>query len=243
MNFKTVVIIPSRLGSVRLPKKPLAKINGKEMVLHVAENATKANIGDCVVAVCEDELYEVVTKNGFKAVMTNPDLASGTDRVYEALTKIDPNGYYEYIVNLQGDLPVFSPSLLKELIVLMEKGGLDIGTLVCETSNFQDAEKASHVKAILANIKEKEADALYFSRSKVPYGAEIFHHHIGIYGFCKNALHKFVKLPQSRLELLEKLEQLRALEAGMKIRARIVNEYPVSVDTSEDLEKVRSLFK
>ena len=240
--IRPIIIIPSRLESTRLPKKALKLINGKPMIWHVWSNATKANIAPVIVATDSKEIQDIITKNDGNAIITNKEHTSGSDRVYEALTKYDAEENYNIVVNLQGDMPFFDPNLLKKL--LSKVGNEDIATLVCE-ANPSEIINPNVVKAVISwDDKRKDlGSALYFSRSSVPYNAEFYWHHIGVYAWKRNSLKNFISLAPSKLELIEKLEQLRALENGMIIKAVKVDENPIGVDTQNDLNKIKQIME
>ncbi|MBN8827460.1 MAG: 3-deoxy-manno-octulosonate cytidylyltransferase [Sphingobacteriia bacterium] len=237
----TIVIIPSRLAATRLPNKPLLDIAGKPMIVHMWEKAVKASNFEVYVAAGDEDIVKLIESKGGKAILTDPNLPSGTDRIYEALTKIDPEGKFKYIINLQGDMPNFDSNILNEALQVLKNSNSDIGTLCAEITE-EEAKKTSVVKPVFSEIKNNFAKALYFSRSLVPFGSEKFYHHLGIYSFTRDALTKFVNLPPSKLELQEKLEQLRALENGMTIGIGITKYIPISVDTPEDLEYARKMM-
>jgi 3-deoxy-manno-octulosonate cytidylyltransferase (CMP-KDO synthetase) len=237
MQQDTVIIIPSRLAATRLPNKPILKIAGKEMILHVMERAMKfSHKADVFVAAGDEEIASIVEKNGGKAILTNPNLACGTDRVYEAYKQIDPDGTkYKNIVNLQGDMPNFDLDIIEKTLNILENTDCDIAT-VASICTYEDALKDSVVKAVFGDLNHQGiARALYFSRALVPYQSNIFYSHVGIYGFRKEAITKFVSKPVSKLEQIERIEPLRALEDGMKIYISVVDNNPISVDTPEDL--------
>ena len=240
--IRPIIIIPSRLESTRLPKKALKLINGKPMIWHVWSNATKANIAPVIVATDSKEIQDIITKNDGNAIITNKEHTSGSDRVYEALTKYDAQENYNIVVNLQGDMPFFDPNLLKKL--LSKVGNEDIATLVCE-ANPSEIINPNVVKAVISwDDKRKDlGSALYFSRSSVPYNAEFYWHHIGVYAWKRNSLKNFISLAPSQLELIEKLEQLRALENGMIIKAVKVDENPIGVDTQKDLNRIKQIME
>ena len=241
---KTITIIPARLASTRLPNKPLADINGKPMIIRVMEQAYKADLGPVLVACCGPEISNIVESHGGIAIGTDPNLPSGSDRIVEALRQYDPSNSYENIINLQGDLPLIAPTVIRASLIPITEYGFDIGTLGARINTQEDIQNPNVVK-IATSAWEKCNDlalakAIYFSRLPVPANAESHYHHIGIYAYKRNALERFVSLPPSHLELTEKLEQLRALEAGMTIGVGLVDGVPLSVDTPEDLECVRS---
>lgn len=230
---KTIIIIPARMGSTRLPNKPLADIGGKPMVVRVMEQALKANVGEVMVACAEVEIKEAVEKAGGKAILTSPDLPSGTDRIYHAARSTP----HDIIINLQGDMPLIDPAIIHKVLEPLKNHNADIATLVTPVKNAADKNNPNKVKAILA----ENGRALYFTRSPAPHGDDQFYYHIGIYAYRRAALEAFIKLPPSPLEQREKLEQLRALEAGMYIAAAVVDAEPLGVDTPEDLEKIRRM--
>ncbi|MDE2319677.1 MAG: 3-deoxy-manno-octulosonate cytidylyltransferase [Rhodospirillales bacterium] len=234
-----IVLIPARLGSTRLPGKVLADIAGRPMIAHVLQRAREARLGPVAVACCEAEVAAAVQAHGGIAVMTDPDLPSGSDRIFEALRMLDPGGVHDVVVNLQGDLPGIDPAYIQAVLAPVSQG-YDIGTLVAPVTTEAERHAPSVVKCACAFVGEAEvAPALYFSRSLIPSGEGLHFHHIGIYAYRRAALERFVALPPSPLELREKLEQLRALEAGMRIGAARVAEAPFGVDTPEDLERAR----
>ena len=237
--MKTVILIPSRLGATRLPRKPLLKINDKTMVEWVYQQATKANMGEVVVACCGDEIANVIHGAGGKAVITNPELPKGTDRVHAALQEIDPNGTYDFVINVQGDMPFISPDIIKESIRPLQMG-FDIGTIAAPITDPKDISSASVVKIAMSPVKDDPSvhKAFYFSRSPIAAGTDQYFCHIGVYAYKRHALDAFVKKPVSLLEEAEMLEQLRALEAGMSIGVAIVDHAPDSIDTYADYEHV-----
>ena len=238
-----LVVIPSRLAATRLPNKPLADIHGTPMVVHVWRRAIEADIGPVVVACGERAILEAIEAAGGKAVMTDPDHPSGSDRVWEAVRKIDPDGRHDIIVNVQGDLPTLDGALIRRSLDPLAESSVDIATLVCEIADPAERERPSVVKAVVAWSGQGIGRALYFSRAAVPTGAGPLYHHIGLYAYRRGALQRFVALPPAPLEQREKLEQLRALEAGMRIDAAEVQTVPLGVDTPEDLERAREMLK
>lgn len=228
------------MASTRLPGKPLADIHGKPMIVHVLERALEAGIGPAAVACGDPEIAEAVRAHGGTAVMTDPALPRGTDRVHAALAELDPDGRYDVVVNLQGDLPSIPPDYLRSVLVPLDAVGFDIGTLVAPIESEQEANLPSVVKAACAFEADSPlAPALYFSRLPIPWGDGPRWHHIGVYAFRRAALARFVALPEAPLERRESLEQLRALEAGMRIAAARVEFAPFGVDTADDLERAR----
>ena len=237
---RPLIVIPARLGATRLPKKPLADIAGEPMIVHVWRRALAAEAGDVLVATDAPEIAAAIEKAGGKAVMTRADHQSGSDRVFEAAEAVDPRGEADIIVNVQGDLPLLEPTLIKDCLAPLADPAVDIGTLAVVIAEPSDAIEPSVVKVIGTPVGSDILRALYFTRSPAPYGPGPLYHHIGLYAYRRAALARFVALPPSTLELREKLEQLRALEAGMRIDVKGVTSVPMSVDTPADLEKVRA---
>lgn len=241
--MKPVILIPARMASTRLPGKPLADIAGVPMIVRVAERAAAAGIGPVAVATDSPEIARTVQETGHKVVMTSTHHESGSDRIFEALNSLDPHGIHDAVINLQGDLPLVDPACLATAAQLLDASGADITTLA--TPITDEAEKADPNTVKIAGAPlAGHADALaclYFSRSCVPWGDGPVWHHIGIYAYRRDALARFVALPPSVLERRERLEQLRALEAGMRITAAIVDTMPMGVDTPADLERARAL--
>lgn len=240
--MKTLVLIPARMGSTRLPGKPLAEIGGKPMVVHVAMRAAESGIGRVVVATDEMEVKEAVERHGFEAVMTAATHESGSDRIFEALRAVDPSGEIEAVVNVQGDLPTVDPAVIRAALELLGDPAVDIGTLGTEIVREEERENPNVVKIVGSALGEDRLRALYFTRATAPHGPGPLFHHIGLYAYRRAALERFVALAPSALERREKLEQLRALEAGMRIDVRLVGGVPLGVDTPEDLERARALL-
>lgn len=238
--MKPIIIIPARMASTRLPGKPLADIAGKPMIVRVAEQAIKANIGDVVVATDTLEVKASVEDFGYKAILTRADHESGSDRVYEALLKI--GGDYDAIINVQGDLPTIAPADICAVMKPLEDQNCDISTLGVEISDEDEKTNPNVVKIVGSPIGNNLLRALYFTRATAPYGDGPLYHHIGLYGYKRQALERFVSLSPSTLEKRETLEQLRALEAGMTIHAAIIDTVPLGVDTPKDLEKARAVL-
>ena len=227
-----IVVIPARMASTRLPGKPLADIGGRPMIVHVLDRAREAGIGPVAVACGEPAIADAVRAVGGTAVLTNPGLASGSDRVDAAVTELDPDGRHDVVVNLQGDLPTIEVDALRALITPLADQGVDIATLVAPVMSDAEARQSSVVKAACAFAPDSPvAHALYFSRMPVPWGEGPLWHHIGVYAYRRAALARFVRLPPSPLEQREGLEQLRALEAGMRIACARVGHGPFGVDT------------
>jgi 3-deoxy-manno-octulosonate cytidylyltransferase (CMP-KDO synthetase) len=238
---RPIIIIPARLKATRLPGKPLALIAGEPMIVHVWRRGIESHVGRVVVAAAEREIVDAVTRAGGEAVLTRADHASGSDRIFEALESVDKEGRHDAVINLQGDLPLVEPSAIARVLKPLEDPEVDIATLVAETRDEAEARDPGVVKAVVCFTAPaaERGRALYFSRAAVPWGAGPLFHHIGLYAFRRAALARFVSLPLSPLERREKLEQLRALEAGMRIDAMRVDSIPYGVDTPADLERAR----
>lgn len=242
-HFKSLILIPARLASTRLPGKPLADIAGKPMIVHVAERALASKLGRVVVATDSAEVKTAVEAHGFEAVMTRSDHESGSDRIYEALQYIDPDKQFDAVINVQGDLPTIDPMIIKAALLPLLNGPVDIATLAVEISDSAEKTNPNVVKIVGSPLSSpNKLRALYFTRATAPYGEGPLYHHIGLYAYRRSALEKFVGLGPSTLELREKLEQLRALEAGMRIDVEVVQSIPLGVDTPEDLEKARYIL-
>ncbi len=237
-----IIMIPARKSSTRLPNKPLAMIGAEPMIVHVWARAMEAELAPVVVACDDPEIAWVIERAGGRAVMTDATHASGSDRIWDALGQIDLKGEHDLIINLQGDLPTFDPHLLHQLLLPMEDAAVDIAALAAEILDESERAAPQVVKPVIAFDSERQGRALYFSRASVPTGAGPMYHHIGVYAYRREALKRFVALPPSPLELSEKLEQLRALEAAMRIDIRVVDTVPLGVDTPEDLEKARKIL-
>ncbi len=236
-----IIVIPTRMASTRLPGKPLADIHGRPMILHVLDRAREAGIGPIVVACAEAELAAVVRADGGLAVLTDPALPRGSDRVHVALEQFDPDGRHDVVINLQGDLPTIPPDYLRTVLAPLADPRFDIATLVAPITSAAEAAAPSVVKAACAfEDAPAVAPALYFSRAVIPAGEGPLWHHIGVYAFRRPALARFVALAESPLEKREALEQLRALEAGMRIGCARVAHAPFGVDTPGDLERARA---
>jgi 3-deoxy-manno-octulosonate cytidylyltransferase (CMP-KDO synthetase) len=237
-----LVLIPARMAATRLPGKPLLDIGGLPMIVHVLRRAEEAQIGRVAVATDTPEIAAAVKSHGFEAVMTRPDHPSGSDRIYEALGKLDPQGRAEIVVNLQGDFPTISPDNIRSVLAPLDDPAVDIATLAAEIHTEEESTAASVVKAIGSPVSSGRLRALYFTRATAPWGDGPRYHHIGLYAYRRAALQRFVALPPSPLERQEKLEQLRALEAGMRIDITIVDTVPRGVDTPADLEIARQIL-
>ena len=238
-----LVVIPTRLAATRLPRKPLADINGRPMILHCLDHALAAGVGPVVVAAGDQEIVRVVEAAGGTAVLTDPALPSGSDRVQAAAEIFDPDRRHDVIINFQGDMPALDPALPRAALEALGDQA-DIATLVVETSDPAVRANPNAAKAVLSMAPgSRIGRALYFTRANAPWGDGPVHHHIGFYAFRRGALDRFVSLPPSPLELRERLEQLRALEAGLRIDAAIVDTVPFEVNAPEDLEVARRLLK
>lgn len=234
-----LVLIPSRLAATRLPDKPLADIGGEPMIVHVWRRAIEAAIGDVVVATDSDRVADAISQVGGRAVLTRTDHPSGSDRIFEALQICDPDRVHQIIVNLQGDLPTLDPASIKACLVPLEDSQVDIATLGAIIRDDAEITNPNVVKIIGSPLSDTRLRGLYFTRATAPYGDGPLYHHIGIYAYRRAALERFVALPPSYLERREKLEQLRAIEDGMRIDAMIVDTVPLGVDTPHDLTLAR----
>ncbi len=234
-----IIVIPARMQATRLPGKPLAEINGRPMIAHVIDRAKEADIGPVIVAAAENEIAEAAEQYGAKAVLTDPDLPSGSDRIKAALDSLDKDCRHDIVINVQGDIPTISPLSIRAALTPLEEPSVDISTLVAEIKNQEELLNPNVVKAVIA----ASGRALYFSRALVPTGSGPVYHHIGLYGYRRKALERFVQLQPSPLELRERLEQLRALEDGMVISAAVVDDIPLGVDDLDDLERARVQLK
>jgi 3-deoxy-manno-octulosonate cytidylyltransferase (CMP-KDO synthetase) len=238
-----LILIPARLASTRLPGKPLLDIAGEPMIVHVMRRAQAARLGEVVVATDSEVVAACVEKAGGRAVMTRADHASGSDRIFEALAVADAQRKSAIIVNVQADLPTIAPSDIAAAIVPLADPAVDIATLAAEITRAQERTDPNVVKLVGTPVGERRLRALYFTRAAAPAGEGPLYHHIGLYAFRRRALERFVALPPAPLEQREKLEQLRALEAGMRIDATIVDSVPLGVDTPADLERARELLE
>ncbi len=246
MAREPIIVIPARMASTRLPGKPLADICGLPMIVQVWRRAAEAGIGRVVVAAAEREIAEAVTVAGGEAVMTDPELPSGSDRIWQALGVVDAKGRHDVIINVQGDLPTLDPALIRIAAEALDIPGTDISTLAAEITVEEERANPNVVKAVIAfrgaHAGVPSGRALYFTRATAPWGDGPHYHHIGLYGYRREALERFVAMPPSPLEQREKLEQLRALEAGMSIEVALVDTVPLGVDTPADLEKARAVL-
>ncbi|HTV66957.1 MAG TPA: 3-deoxy-manno-octulosonate cytidylyltransferase [Rhizobiaceae bacterium] len=240
--MSTLILIPARMASTRLPDKPLADIAGKPMIVHVAERAAESGLGRVVVATDSADVSKAVEKHGVEAVMTRSDHQSGSDRIHEALLALDPGKRVEIVVNVQGDLPTVDPETIRASLRPLENTSVDIATLGVEITRDEEKTNPNVVKIVGSPIAATRLRALYFTRATAPYGGGPLYHHIGLYAYRRAALERFVSMRPSPLEQREKLEQLRALEAGMRIDAEIVDTVPLGVDTPEDLTRARQML-
>jgi 3-deoxy-manno-octulosonate cytidylyltransferase (CMP-KDO synthetase) len=237
-----LILIPARLAATRLPGKPLADIAGEPMIVHVLRRAREAGVGPVAVATDSAEVAKIVDKAGGRAVMTRADHASGSDRIFEALDKADPDRAAEIVVNLQGDLPTIAPGDIAAALQPLADQAVDIATLAAEITVAEERTDPNVVKVVGTPVAPSRLRALYFTRATAPAGDGPLYHHIGLYAYRRAALERFVKLPPSPLERRERLEQLRALEAGMRIDVAIVDSVPLGVDTPRDLERARAML-
>ncbi len=241
---RTIIAIPARMQATRLPGKPLAEINGKPMIVHVWERAMAAGIGRVVVATDSEAIRSAVQAAGGEAVMTRSDHTVGSDRIFEALNKVDPEGEIEIVVNLQGDFPTIDPAILKASLTPLDDKAVHIGTLASIIEDEEERTNPNVVKVVGTPVgSDKRLRALYFTRATAPHGDGPLYHHIGVYAYRRSALERYVSLKPSHLELRERLEQLRALEDGMRIDVTIVDTVPRGVDTPPDLERARKLLQ
>jgi 3-deoxy-manno-octulosonate cytidylyltransferase (CMP-KDO synthetase) len=238
-----IILIPARLESTRLPNKVLADIHGKPMIVHVMERAREVDIGPVVIAAGDEEIIAAVREAGGDAILTDPAHPSGSDRIFEALTLFDPDGTHDAIVNVQGDLPTIDPNSIQAAFDVLAEPEVDIATIAAEIKVPEERSNPNVVKAVFA-VKPPDSvgRALYFTRATAPTGDGPLYHHIGLYAYRRTALKHFVALPPGVLEQREKLEQLRALEAGMRIDVALVDTVPLGVDTPADLTRARAML-
>jgi 3-deoxy-manno-octulosonate cytidylyltransferase (CMP-KDO synthetase) len=237
-----LVLIPARMSATRLPGKPLAEIAGEPMIVHVWRRAVAAGIGPVAVAADAPEILQAIERAGGRGVLTRTDHASGSDRIWEAVESLDPDGRHDMVVNVQGDLPTIDPHVIAECITPLADPAVDIATLVATITREEEKTAPSVVKLVGSAVGPGRMRALYFTRATAPWGEGPLFHHIGLYAYRRRSLERFVRLPPSPLETREKLEQLRALEAGMRIDATLVDTVPLGVDTPEDLERARAML-
>ena len=239
---QVLVLIPARMAATRLPGKPLLDIAGLPMIVRVLRRAEDAKVGRVVVATDAPEIAGAVTQNGGEAIMTRADHPSGSDRIHEALQALDPSGQIDTIINVQGDLPTIAPADIRAVLGPLDDSAVDIATLAAAIRKNEEHTNPNVVKMVGSQIGTARFRALYFTRATAPSGDGLRYHHIGLYAYRRAALSRFVALPPSPLETRERLEQLRALEAGMRIDVTIVDSVPLGVDTPHDLETARQLL-
>lgn len=241
---KSIVVIPARRAATRLPDKPLAKIGGQPMIVHVWRRAMEAECGPVLVATDSEAVQDAVAEAGGLAVLTDPDHASGSDRIHEALQAADPDRDHQIVVNLQGDLPTLDPLMVRKCVEALEADEADIGTIAAEIVREEERTNPNVVKVVGSPLPRGGIlNALYFTRATAPFGDGPLYHHIGLYAYRRAALERFVALPPSPLETREKLEQLRALEAGFRIHVGLVDTVPLGVDTPADLARAREILE
>lgn len=240
-----IIVVPARMASTRLPGKPLALINGVPMILHVLARGQEAGLGPVVIAAADQAIVDVVTAHGGDAVLTDPDHASGSDRIVEAIGRFDPGRRFDTIINVQGDLPTIAPAAIAAALHLLTDPKVDIGTLAAEITRPTERDDPNVVKAVFepASIDPRRGRALYFTRATAPTGKGPLYHHIGLYAYRRDALDRFVTAPPSFLERRERLEQLRALALGLRIEVALVDDVPLGVDTPEDLPRAAALLE
>jgi 3-deoxy-manno-octulosonate cytidylyltransferase (CMP-KDO synthetase) len=239
---RNLVLVPARMASTRLPGKPLLDIAGLPMIVHVLRRAEAAQIGRVAVATDTPEIAAVAKRHGFAAVMTRSDHVSGSDRIYEALSELDPRGEAEIVVNLQGDFPTIRPDNIRSVLEPLADPAVDIATLAAEIHDEEEDTNPNVVKMVGSLVSGRRLRALYFTRATAPWGDGPRYHHVGLYAYRRAALQRFVALPPSALERQEKLEQLRAIEAGLRIDGMIVDTVPRGVDTPADLHTARQIL-
>lgn len=237
-----IVLIPARMASTRLPEKPLALIHGEPMIAHVWRRAMEADIGPVLVAADDPRIVAAVEAAGGRAILTRADHASGSDRIFEAIGAADPGGAHRIIVNLQGDLPTIEPHAVRAAVAPLADEDVNVATLATPITRPEERDDPNVVKAVGTVIAPGRLRALYFTRARAPWGEGPLYHHIGLYAYRRDALARFVALPPSPLEKRERLEQLRALEAGMRIDIALVETAPLGVDTPADLERARAML-
>jgi 3-deoxy-manno-octulosonate cytidylyltransferase (CMP-KDO synthetase) len=239
---RILVLIPARMAATRLPGKPLLDIGGLPMIVHVLRRAEAAKLGRVAVATDTTEVAEAVKSHGGEAVMTSPDHPSGSDRIHEALGQLDPEAQVDTVINLQGDFPTILPGNIRDVLGPLADPAVDIATLAAEIHTEEESNNPNVVKVVGSPLNARQLRALYFTRATAPHGEGPRYHHVGLYAYRRAALQRFVALPPSALERQEKLEQLRALEAGMRIDVTIVDTVPRGVDTPADLETARAIL-
>jgi len=238
-----MILIPARRASTRLADKVLADIGGEAMIVHVWRRAVEAQVGAVLVACDDPRIAEAVARAGGRARLTRPDHASGSDRIFEALEAEDPAGRVARVVNVQGDLPTIDPAAICAALALLDDPEVDIATIAAEITDPAERGDPNVVKVVAGFAPGVAcARALYFTRAAAPAGDGPLYHHIGLYAYRRRALARFVGLAPSPLERRERLEQLRALEAGMRIDVALVDSVPLGVDTAADLERARAML-
>jgi 3-deoxy-manno-octulosonate cytidylyltransferase (CMP-KDO synthetase) len=243
MSQNPIVVIPARLASTRLPNKPLAEIAGAPMIVQVWRRAIESRVGPVLVAADSAAIAEAIQAAGGEAVLTDPALPSGSDRICAALVLFDPARRFDVVVNLQGDLPTIEPESVRAALLPLQDEAVDIATLAARISREEERDDPNVVKAVGSPLGPTRLRALYFTRATAPWGEGDLYHHIGLYAYRRAALERFVALAPSALERREKLEQLRALEAGMRIDVEIIGAAPLGVDTPRDLERARKILE
>ena len=236
-----IILIPARLAATRLPGKPLADIAGRPMIAHVLARAAAAGVGEVVVATDSEAVAAAVEKSGGRAIMTRADHLSGSDRIFEALEALDPEHRIAMVVNVQGDLPTIAPADIRAALGPLADPAVDIATLAAAITDASDLTNPNVVKAVGPPAASGRFRARTFTRADAT-GPGPHYHHIGLYAYRRAALERFVKLPPSANEQREKLEQLRALDAGMRIDVAVVDSVPLGVDTPEELAKARRML-
>ena len=237
-----IVLIPARMNATRLAGKPLADIHGAPMIVHVWRRAVEADVGPVWVATDDPRVMEAVASAGGRAIMTRSDHPSGSDRIFEALGAVDADGAHDVVVNVQGDLPTIEPSIVRACLAPLAERAVDIATLATPITREQEKDDPNVVKVVATELDPTRLRALYFTRARAPWGEGRLLHHIGLYAYRRDALRRFVASLPSPLERREKLEQLRALEAGMRIDVALVDTAPLGVDAPEDLERARVML-
>ncbi|XWO14195.1 8-amino-3,8-dideoxy-manno-octulosonate cytidylyltransferase [Candidatus Hepatincola sp. Pdp] len=241
--MKPIIIIPSRLQATRLPNKPLALLNGVPLIAHVVRRAKESNVADILVAASNQEIIDVLAPYNIQAILTDPNLPSGSDRIQQALDKFDKAKKYDTIINLQGDLPTINKECIEGALNALTAGDYDLTTIGAAINNEADKNNPNIVKVAVSFFDNNIGKALYFSRAPIPWGKGTMYHHIGLYVYKREALAKFTQLAPSPLEKQEKLEQLRALENNMNIGFKVVNTIPIGVDTLEELQKAEKYLQ
>ena len=242
MPAKAIVLVPARMASTRLPGKPLADIAGEPMIVHVWRRACEADIGRVVIATDDERIATAVRAAGGEAIMTRVDHVNGSARIHEALGRLDPSGAYDIVVNIQGDLPTVAADSVRVALSPLSDPAVDIATIAAEIRRAEERTDPNVVKVVGTPVGARILRALYFTRASAPAGEGPLYHHIGLYAFRREALERYVRLPPSPLEQRERLEQLRALEAGMRIDVALVDAVPLGVDTPADLERARRIL-